>query len=254
MKKIIAVINQKGGVGKTTTSINFSCCLAQRNYKVLLIDLDPQAHSTTGLGIEQDQYNFTINEVLTQKTDTQTAILETEIENLHIIPSHIKLDKTETEITLGIYKEARLYSAIQHLDYDFVVIDCRPSLGALSLNAVYACNFVIVPCEVARYSLDGFSDLLDTIKVIKNNTKIDKNFIKILLTKYDSRKTNSNDWFFEQLTNYSDLLFETRIRQNEALNQASMLQKPICVLDKNSHGAKDYDSLTDEFLKLCQLK
>lgn len=253
MKKIVAVINQKGGVGKTTTSINFSSALARENMKVLLVDLDPQAHTTIGLGVEPESYKEAIHDVLLNKRKTRDVILETKIPNLHLLPSHIRLDRAEQQLTPEMFKESRLQKAVQDLEYDFVVIDCRPTLGTLTVNALYASNFIIVPCEVARYALDGFSDLMDTIAAVKDEDDfIDKNHIRILLTKYDSRKTISNDWVMQQLDVYRDLLFETRIRQNEALNQAHMAQEPIFLFKNNSPGAQDYEQLTKEFLRICQ--
>ena len=154
-----------------------------------------------------------------------------------------------------MFKESRLFKAIKNLDYDFIVIDCRPTLGTLTVNALFACNFIIVPCESARYSLDGFSDLMDTVENVKNSEDFDKEkYIRILLTKYDARKSVSNEWVERQLESYKNMLFETKIRQNEALNQAHMAQESIFTFKPNSPGAEDYNSLTKEFLNLCQLQ
>jgi len=255
MKKIVSIINQKGGVGKTTTSINFACGLANAGYQVFLIDLDPQAHSTIGLGIEPDQFNQAIHDVLVNKKDIRETILKTTIKNLFLVPSHIRLDKAEQQLTPEMFKESRLFKAIKNLDYDFIVIDCRPTLGTLTVNALFACNFIIVPCESARYSLDGFSDLMDTVENVKNSEDFDKEkYIRILLTKYDARKSVSNEWVERQLESYKNMLFETKIRQNEALNQAHMAQESIFTFKPNSPGAEDYNSLTKEFLNLCQLQ
>lgn len=252
MKKIIAVINQKGGVGKTTTSINFACSLAQNGFRVLLIDLDPQAHSTIGLGVEPGSYDRAIHDVLVNKQDIRTVILKTQVNNLELVPAHIHLDKAEQRLTPEMFKEERLHKAIRSLDYDFIVIDCRPTLGTLTVNALYACNFIIVPCEVARYALDGFADLMETVEAVKGNGDFDKkDLIRIVLTKFDSRKKVSNEWIFEQLQSYQELLFDTKIRQNEALNQAHMAQEPIFYFKPNSPGAEDYTLLTKEFLTLC---
>ncbi len=252
MKKIIAVINQKGGVGKTTTSINFAAGLAQKGQKVLLIDLDPQAHSTIGLGIEPDSYKLAIHDVLVNKQKIGETILKTQVTNLDLVPSHIRLDRAEQQLTPEMFKETRLNKAIRNLDYDFIVIDCRPTLGTLTINALYASNFILVPCEMSRYALDGFSDLMDTVEHVKNGVEIEKeNFIRILLTKVDTRKSVTNEWILDQLEPYKELLFNTKIRQNEALNQAHIAMEPIFTFKSNSAGAEDYNQLTNEFLKLC---
>lgn len=251
MKKIIAVINQKGGVGKTTTSINIAAGLAMQGNRTLLIDLDPQAHSTIGVGIELGSYKLAIHDVLLNKEKIGNVILKTQVDNLDLVPAHIKLDRAEQQLTPEMFKESRLNKAIRNLDYDFIVIDCRPTLGTLTINALYASNFIIVPCEMSRYALDGFSDLMDTVEHVKNGEEIEKSdFIRILLTKVDTRKSVTNDWILEQLKPYENLLFETKIRQNEALNQAHIATEPIFTFKSNSAGAEDYNQLTNEFLKL----
>lgn len=251
MTKIIAIINQKGGVGKTTSSINIASGLAMQGKKTLLIDLDPQAHSTIGLGIEPESFQNAIHDVLTKKKKIKDVILETKVKNLFLAPSHIRLDRAEQQLTSEVFRETFLKKAISSLDFDFIIIDCRPTLGILTINALCACNFIIVPCEMGRYALDGFSDLIETIENIKNNKNNMENFIRILLTKFDARNTVSNDWIFKQLESYKNLLFDTVIRKNEALNQAHMAQEPIYIASPKSPGAQDYQQLTNEFLKLC---
>lgn len=251
MKKIIAIINQKGGVGKTTTSINLAAGLAQFGKKVLLIDLDPQAHSTSGL-IDPENIKAGIHNVLLKEKDLSSIILETSIKNLSLAPSHIHLDKVEQQLTSAIYRESLLANAIKDIDYDFILIDCRPTLGTLTINALVACNFIIVPTEISRLSLDGFDDLLDTINNVKKANQIDR-FTRILLTKYEERNKVSNEWIIEKLEPYKNLIFKTYIRKNEALNQANMARKPIFGYKPDSNGAKDYQLLTEELLKLCQI-
>jgi chromosome partitioning protein len=253
MQKIVAVTNQKGGVGKTTTSINLAAGLAREGCRVLLVDLDPQAHSTIGLGIEPGSYDQAVHDVLVNRWSIHDVTLETKIENLSLVPSHIRLDKAEQQLTPEMFKESRLHKALRNLDYDFIVIDCRPTLGTLTVNALYACNFILVPCEMARYSLEGFADLMETIENVKNSDDVDKvGCVRILLTKLDSRKSVSNDWVMAQLEPHKALLFATRIRQNEALNQAHMATEPIFSFKANSPGAEDYEQLTKEFLSLWQ--
>lgn len=251
--KILAIINQKGGVGKTTTSINLSAGLAMQGKKVLLIDLDPQAHTTIGLGIESESHRLAINDVLIKKRDIKEAIVKTSIKNLYLVPSHIRLDRTEQQLTPELFRETFLSKAISKLNYDFIVIDCRPTLGTLTINALYACNFIIIPCEIGRYALEGFSDLMETIDNVKNSDAGNKeNFIRILLTKYEARNKISNDWVWQQLEPYKKIIFTTVIRKNEALNQAHMAQEPIFLYKPDSMGAHDYRQLINELLTICQ--
>ena len=249
-KNIIANINQKGGVGKTTTSINIAAGLARKGKKTLLVDLDPQAHSTIGLGIEQESFSASISDVLAKKKPIKETILKTRVENLFIVPSHIRLDKIEQQLSPELFRETFLKKALNTVSFDYIIIDCRPTLGTLTVNALYAADFIIVPCEIGRYALDGFSDLMETIENVKNGDLKKADFIRILLTKYDIRNKVSNDWVFQQLEPYQNLIFSTYIRRNEALNQSQMAQESIFEFKADSTGAQDYEQLINEFLSL----
>jgi len=253
-QEIVAVINQKGGVGKTTTSINMACGIAMLGKKVLLIDLDPQAHSTIVLGGNPDSCSSTIQDVLLKRVTIKDIIAITGIDNLYLAPSSINLDKAEQLLIPEMFREMRLSNALSELDYEFIFIDCRPTLGILSINALYASNIVLIPCETARFSLEGFSDLLDAIKIVKrNNQAMSDCILRILLCKFDSRKVISNQWVMKQFEPYCPMIFRTHIRQCEALNQAHMAKEPIFSFKPNSHGAEDYASLAKEFLSQCTL-
>jgi len=251
--RIISIINQKGGVGKTTTSINLSCGLAMKGHRTLLIDLDPQAHSTIGLGTEPGSFEYGIHNVFLDRIDIARCILETKVENLHLAPSHLRLDRAEQILSPELFKEAILHKAIEGLDYEFIIIDCRPSLGTLTVNALYACNWIIVPVEMSRYALEGFADLMETVEIVKRAGKDHGVTIRILLTKFDQRNKITNDWVMGELEAHRDLIFHSIVHRNEALNQAHIVRSPIFICKPNSSGARDYKHLTEEVLSLCRI-
>jgi len=187
---------------------------------------------------------------LAKKKPIKETILKTRVENLFIVPSHIRLDKIEQQLSPELFRETFLKKALNTVAFDYIIIDCRPTLGTLTVNALYAADFIIVPCEIGRYALDGFSDLMETIENVKNGDLKKADFIRILLTKYDIRNKVSNDWVFQQLEPYQNLIFSTYIRRNEALNQSQMAQESIFEFKADSTGAQDYEQLINEFLSL----
>jgi len=250
----IAILNQKGGTGKTTTAINLSSGLAYKGKKTLLIDIDPQNHSTIGLGIEINDQTLSISRVLfTHETLLKKIITKTYIKNLDIVPSHISLARTAEQMYSKLYKEATLNKAIQPIkkDYDYIIIDCPPSLGVLTINALFASDLLIVPCQMSRYSLDGLSDLIDIVKAVKftwNEKDKNMSYLRILLTMFDVRNKVTNDFILKELKPFKNMIFETKIMKNEALNQSQIAQKSIFDFDPKSRGAENYKELTKEIL------
>jgi chromosome partitioning protein len=250
----IAILNQKGGTGKTTTAINLSSGLAYQRKKTLLIDMDPQNHSTIGLGIEIENHNLSIGKILfNHEALLKEIITKTYIKNLDIVPSHISLAKTAEQMYSKLYKEATLNKAIQPVkkDYDYIIIDCPPSLGVLTINALFASDLLIVPCQMSRYSLEGLNDLIDIVKAVKHNWNEkdkDMSYLRILLTMFDVRNKVTNDFILKELELFRNIIFKTKIMKNEALNQAQIAQKSIFDFDPKSRGTENYKNLTKEIL------
>ncbi len=252
--KTIAILNQKGGTGKTTTAINLSSGLAYKGKKTLLIDIDPQNHSTIGLGIEIVDQDLSISKVLSnQEGLLKEIIAKTYIKNLDMVPSHISLAKTAEQMYTKLYKESTLNRAIQPVkkNYDYIIIDCPPSLGVLTINALFASDLLIVPCQMSRYSLDGLSDLIDIVRAVKNtSSEKDTNMscLRILLTMFDVRNKVTNDFILKELELFKNMILYTKIMKNEALNQSQIAQKSIFDFDPKSRGAENYENLTKEIL------
>lgn len=256
MSHSVAIINQKGGTGKTTTTINLGGALAYQGYRTLIVDLDPQGHTTIGLGIEPDAMAASMAEVLTvPKKSVSEVAMPTYILGLDIAPAHIHLAQASEQVYTRVFREAILAQALKDVDYDFVLIDCPPSLGVLTTNSLYACDFIIIPCQISRYSLDGLADLLTTVETVKNLSPEDlfqEDFFRILLTMFDKRNRVTNEYILEQLKPYRDKTFNTMIMKNEALNQAQIAQKAIFDYEPKCSGAQDYWQLTLEFLEIWQ--
>lgn len=250
MGKIIAIANQKGGVGKTTTSVNLAASLGVLEKKVLLIDADPQANATSGLGIDVDSVEIGTYQLLEHTNTAEEAIVHTSSPNLDIIPAHIDLVAIEIEL---VDKEAREYmmkKAIGHLrdKYDYILIDCAPSLGLLTLNALTAADSVIIPIQCEYFALEGLGKLLNTIKSIQKIHNAELDIEGLLLTMFDSRLRLSNQVVEEVQKHFSEMVFKTIIQRNVRLSEAPSYGESIINYDAGSKGAANYLSLAQELI------
>ena len=250
MTKIISLANQKGGVGKTTTSINLAAALAKLGKRVLLIDADPQANTSSGLGIDIRELESTIYECLVNGIDPHTAIVETSMENLYVIPSHIDLVGAEIEMLNMEHREQLLKKIIQPIrdDYDFILIDCSPSLGLITINALTASDSVIIPVQCEFFALEGIAKLLNTIKIIKSKLNPQLKIEGFLLTMYDNRLRLSNQVYEEVKRHFGDLVFNTVISRNVRLSEAPSHGVSVLEYDPHSKGAQNYTALAREVI------
>ncbi|MCM3441929.1 ParA family protein [Metabacillus halosaccharovorans] len=248
MGKIIAVANQKGGVGKTTTSVNLGACLAYIGKKVLLVDVDPQGNATSGIGIEKADVEHCIYDILVDDVAAKDVIKPTAVENLDIIPATIQLAGAEIELVPTISREVRLKRALEAVkdNYDYMVIDCPPSLGLLTINALTASDAVLIPVQCEYYALEGLSQLLNTVRLVQKHLNTDLTIEGVLLTMLDAR-TNLGIQVIDEVKKYfQDKVYKTIIPRNIRLSEAPSHGQPIIIYDPRSRGAEVYLDLAKE--------
>ncbi len=250
MHRIIAIANQKGGVGKTTTAVNLSSCLAAAEQKTLLIDMDPQANSTSGIGLDKNTVASSIYDVLIGSKSVTETIIPTELQFLHVIPSSISLVGAEVELVNMLSREQRLKSALAPIadQYRYIIIDCPPSLGLLTINTLTAAHSIIIPIQCEYYALEGLGQLMNTIKLVQQHLNPSLEIEGVLLTMFDGRLNLSKQVSEEVRKHFDKKVYETVISRNVRLSEAPSFGKPIILYDILSSGAENYMALTKEVM------
>lgn len=251
MSKVIAIANQKGGVGKTTTAVNLSSCLAVKGKKVLIIDIDPQGNTSSGLGIDKTSIDTSIYDVIINETPINETFLKTKIDNLLISPSNIQLAGAEVELVSVISRETRLKHAIAPVknDFDYIIIDCPPSLGLLTVNALTSADTILVPIQCEYYALEGLSQLMNTVKIVHKHLNPTLKVEGVVLTMFDAR-TNLSIQVVEEVKKYfGNKVYRTIIPRNVRLSEAPSYGLPIILYDSKSKGAECYMELAEEVIE-----
>ena len=251
MGKIVSIANQKGGVGKTTTSINLSTILAKKGKKVLMIDADPQGNASSGVGVDREEIELSTYDILINESTFEDVVKKTNIKNLDLCPSNINLAGAEVELVSVISREHRLKEKLETVkdNYDFIIIDCPPSLGLITLNAFTASDSVLIPVQCEYYALEGLGQLLNTISLVKKHLNKDIEIEGALLTMYDIRTNLSNQVVKEVKKYFNDKVYKNVIPRNVKLSEAPSYGMPISMYDPRSKGAKSYEKFVKEFLK-----